>query len=285
MSMLMNVLRSVLSNAGNRDRLPVPPGAGDGPDAVPVAQEPEPDAPPAWRLLDEQTGVQALDYGEIARPTVQNLFGHAPRRLLDIGCASGAVGAGLKQSIPGLWVWGCELNERSAQVAASRLDHVTAQPRAEWGAADLERVRSVDTVLLLDVLEHMYNPWAELEFLATSLSPDAQVIVSLPNIGHISVLESLANGAFRYQALGILDVTHVRFFTFAEMLAMFEQTGFDVTGTWILSRSPNVQIDDFPAQVGIGKVVLSVEDAEEWERLNAIQFGFRLRPRAAARTA
>jgi 2-polyprenyl-3-methyl-5-hydroxy-6-metoxy-1,4-benzoquinol methylase len=282
MSMLMNVLRSVLTRPGDRDLLPLAPEGSDSPDAAPASPQAQaPDAPPAWRLLGEQTGVQQLDYGEIARPTVQYLFGHAPRRLLDVGCASGAVGAGLKQANPALWVWGCELNERSAQVAASRLDHVTTKPRAEWDAADLERVRTVDTVLLLDVLEHMYNPWAELEFLSQQLAPDAQVIVSLPNIGHISVMESLANGDFRYQPLGILDVTHVRFFTFNEMHAMFEQTGFRVEGTWVLTRSPNVEIERFPAQVAAGNLTLTVADADEWERLNTIQFGFRLKPARA----
>jgi diaminopimelate decarboxylase len=68
----------------------------------------------------------------------------------------------------------------------------------------------------------------------------------------------------------------VRFFTFMEMLAMFDQTGFRVEETWILSRSPNVQIERFPAQVEAGKLLVNVDSAEEWERLNAVQFGFRL---------
>ena len=243
--------------------------------------------PPAWRLLGAETGMQDLQYGDIARPGVQRLFNHAPRRLLDIGCASGAVGAGLKQSSPGLWVWGCEINPQSSKVAAARLDHVTTVPRAQWSACDLDLVKSVDTVLMLDVLEHMYNPWAELEFLAASLPADAQVIISLPNIGHISILQALARGAFAYEAMGILDVTHVRFFTHAEMHAMFEQTGFQVEGEWVLSTSPSNQIDSFPAKVNTGKLSLTVESAKEWERLNAIQFGFRLsrKPRAPQNTA
>jgi hypothetical protein len=57
---------------------------------------------------------------------------------------------------------------------------------------------------------------------------------------------------------------------------MFEQTGFQVDDTWVLSRSPNVEIRQFPAQVAIGKLEVTVDSADEWERLNAIQFGFRL---------
>jgi 2-polyprenyl-3-methyl-5-hydroxy-6-metoxy-1,4-benzoquinol methylase len=285
MSLLTNVLKSVFAN---REQPAAPVAEAD------VAREvPEDDADsepaaaattlaPTWRLLGAETGVQDLEYGDIARPGVQRLFRHAPRRLLDIGCASGAVGGGLKQSIPGLWVWGCELNPQAAKVAAGRLDHVTTVPRAQWNPEDLARVGSVDTVLLLDVLEHMYNPWAELEFLARNLPPDAQVIVSLPNLGHISILEALSLGTFPYSATGILDVTHVRFFTRTEMRAMFEQTGFHIDAEWILSHSPNVEIEDFPAQVAAGKVVLNVDTAQEWEQLNAVQFGFRLSRRQPA---
>jgi 2-polyprenyl-3-methyl-5-hydroxy-6-metoxy-1,4-benzoquinol methylase len=251
---------------------------------LPAAATPQ--KPPAWRLLGAETGLQDLQYGDIARPGVQRLFGHQPSRLLDVGCASGAVGAGLKQSNPGLWVWGCEINPQSAQVAATRLDHMSSVPRAQWNAEDLALVKSVDTVLMLDVLEHMYNPWAELEFFAEHLPPDAQVIVSLPNIGHISILQGLAKGTFTYDAMGILDVTHVRFFTHAEMHAMFEQTGFQVEGEWVLSSSPSTRIDTYPTKVNTGKLSITVESAKEWERLNAIQFGFRLgrKPRAPEKT-
>jgi 2-polyprenyl-3-methyl-5-hydroxy-6-metoxy-1,4-benzoquinol methylase len=281
MSLLMNTLRTVLAarrgqvgglQEDARAALAVP-DAGSG---VAIAG---PQGVAAWRLLGAQTGVQELEYGDIARPGVRHLFTREARRVLDIGCASGAVGAGLKQSIPGLWVWGCELNERAAQVAATRLDHVTTVPRERWGAADLALLGSVDTVLLLDVLEHMYNPWAELEFLAQRLPADAQVIVSLPNVGHRSVLESLAEGSFPYGASGILDITHVRFFTVDGMHALFEETGFRIDATWVLNTSPGVRPAQFPALLDAGKLKLTVDDAAEWDRLHTIQFGFSLSPR------
>ena len=285
MSLLLNTVRSIM--AARREQATGLPSAPTGPApdtsaASAPAALPGTDSAAAWKLLSAQTGVQEADYADIARPGVQHLFGHAPRRLLDIGCAGGAVGAGLKLSMPGLWVWGCELNARAAQAAATRLDHVTSVPRTEWSPEDLARVKSVDTVLLLDVLEHMYNPWTELEFLSQHLPADAQVIVSLPNVSHLAVLEDLAAGKFLYQPTGILDVTHVRFFTPGGMQAMFDETGFETEGTWILSSSPNITIEQFPAQVAAGKLIITVESESEWARLNAIQFGFRLRPKRLA---
>lgn len=278
MSLLKNALRSVLPGRPvPQDDLP-PQGAPQAadPDAASVPPATE-GTPPAWRLLGTQTGVQDHGYEEITRPAVRRLFGHEPRRVLDVGCAAGTVGMGLKKSIPGVWVWGCEPSERAAQVAATRLDHVTTVPREQWNAADLALLETVDTVLLLDVLEHMYNPWGELEFLAQRLQRGAQVIVSLPNLGHISVLGALSHGQFPYGPEGILDITHVRFFTLGSMLEMFEQTGFQVEAAEILSRSQGMAIAAFPARVVTGRMELEVESEGEWERLNAIQFGFRLR--------
>jgi 2-polyprenyl-3-methyl-5-hydroxy-6-metoxy-1,4-benzoquinol methylase len=281
MSLLINLLR-VLLPGKPRTAVTNIPERLDAPRVGPSSAAPVPDAAPAWRQLGAETGVQQISYGEFVHPGVPALFGRPPRRLLDIGCGSGAMAASLKQSMPGLWAWGCELSPWAQQLAAARLDHFTAVPRAQWCLEDIALLSSIDTVLLLDVLEHMYNPWAELEFLADHLPPEAQVIVSLPNIGHLSILRGLSAGSFPYEPTGILDVTHVRFFTFAEMQTMFDQTGFQVEDSCVLGSLPTVPIDRFPAKVAMGKLVLDVDSAEEWERLNAIQFGFRLvgKPRA-----
>lgn len=286
MSLLKNIFRSALAPAAPQPATGASAGMVQiGSAELPGARE---SSEATWRLLSAETGVQSSDYGDIARPGVASLFRYPPRRLLDIGCSSGAVGAGLKEADPSLWVWGCELNAQSADAAARRLDIVTRTPLGQWTDADVDRLRTVDTVLLLDVLEHMYNPWAQLEMLSQHLPADAQIVVSMPNVGHFSVMESLAAGTFPYKPTGILDVTHVRFFTLAGMQAMFRQAGLRIESTWILSATPHVEIAEFPAQVQIGKLLLEVDNAEEWQRLNAVQFGFRLKPaggRAARRRA
>jgi len=285
MSLLMNAIRTVIAA---RNPLPASgelPAAGAGDAQPPDARVPGPAVagePPAWHQLSAQTGIQDQDYGEHGRPGVQALFGHAPRRLLDVGCATGAVGATLKKLIPGLWVWGCELNAQAAQVAAGRLDRVSDRPREQWTPDEQALVGSVDTVLLLDVLEHMYNPWAELQFLASRLPRDAQVVVSLPNVGHIAILEQLSRGQFRYERMGILDVTHMRFFTPDGMLAMFDETGFDVELMTPLSRTQGTALAGYPARVNVGRLAIDVDTPQEWERLQTIQYGFRLRPRRPA---
>lgn len=274
MSLLKNVLNTV--RGAKRPLTPaVAEVAGLLPDPRPSADSA---AQPAWRLLGRDAGVQAHDYPENPRLNVHALLRHEPRRALDIGCAAGAVGMGLKQVWPQCWVWGCELNPRAAQLAAMRLDHVSTTPSEQWTQQEHGMLAGVDTVLLLDVLEHMVDPWAQLQFLAQRLAPDAQVIVSLPNAGHLSVLAGLAAGNWTYTTEGILDVTHLRFFTLAEMQAMFLQTGFEIEVQSVLSVSDLSRVSEFPVQVDLGGMTVHVESAQAWLMLNAVQFGFRLKP-------
>jgi 2-polyprenyl-3-methyl-5-hydroxy-6-metoxy-1,4-benzoquinol methylase len=230
----------------------------------------------AWQSLAGTTGVQVAEYPDAPRINIRQLFVHKPQRVLDIGCATGAVSFGLKETY-GAWTWGCELDTVAAQRARSRLDRVTTRPLDQWSGEDLELLSTVDTVLLLDVLEHMYNPWAQLQRLSRHLLPQAQVIVSLPNAGHAGVIAKLAGGSFSYELQGILDVTHIRFFTKAEMLAMFEQTGFTLQAHVALSGRPAKELTKFPAEVRSGTVTLRVESRDQWHALNTIQFGFCLR--------
>lgn len=280
----MTLLKSVLKSAFGSRTQPAPQPVPASPPVASSAPAPAPAPDHVWNLLDPETGVQASDYPDNPRTDIHALFGHPPRRVLDVGCAAGAVGLGIKQAFPGAWVWGCELNHKAAQLAKGRLDHVSEVPREQWTAGDLALVNQLDTVLLLDVLEHMYNPWAELKFLRERLPPGAQVVVSLPNAGHLSVLAGLSAGLFRYEPAGILDVTHIRFFTLQEMRAMFEQTGFRIEHETVLSSSPVQRPPSFPASVASGKLTLRVDTEQEWQGLMAVQFGFRLAAAPVAST-
>src|SRR5206468_2812280 len=133
MSLLTSALRTVFDVAVGKRPPELPATLGAVEDPAERLEVPATNTP-AWKLLAGETGMQDLSYGEDPRSSVQR-FGHVPRRLLDVGCATGAVGAGVKRAIPGVWVWDCEPNERAARIAATRLDHVTAAPRERWGDA------------------------------------------------------------------------------------------------------------------------------------------------------
>jgi 2-polyprenyl-3-methyl-5-hydroxy-6-metoxy-1,4-benzoquinol methylase len=90
-------------------------------------------------------------------------------------------------------------------------------------------VGRVDVLLLLDVLEHLRDPWTRLTELRTLLTPTGVVIASIPNVRNIKVLRPLlVSGEWQYQSSGILDRTHLRFFTRRTVLELFAGAGYEI---------------------------------------------------------
>lgn len=182
---------------------------------------------PAWRLLDRPDASPYLaDY--VPRELLQLI--HRPVRLaLDIGCFTGATGAAIKERFPEARVLGIEPRSKAAAEARQRLDAVFQTTLEDFDLAQAGlSPRSIDTVILADVLEHMVNPWQALLKLRPWLTADAQVLVSLPNVRNLCVLNQLSRGRWEYEPYGLLDVTHLRFFTLTEARAMFRETGYRV---------------------------------------------------------
>lgn len=133
------------------------------------------------------------------------------RRVLDVGCAEGDLARVLTER--GAVVSGVEGDPAAAEVARPTLDRLLigdldrVDLLAEFGAG------SFDAVILGDVLEHLVNPGGVLRQARDLLSEDGRVIISLPNVAHAAVRLSLLLGRWRYRELGLLDRTHLRFFT------------------------------------------------------------------------
>jgi SAM-dependent methyltransferase len=230
-----------------------------------------------WLGLGSYAGLQAFEYENNPRKDVHALFYHPPRRVLDVGCAAGFVGSGIKEVYSGAWVCGCELDEGAAAVARVNLDKVVTKPLQEWRGDELALLADVDTVLLLDVLEHMNNPWAELQFIGQHIVNGTQVIISLPNVGNFNVLRDLSNGYWNYKPYGVLDISHVRFFTHHEMFRLFYQTGFRVEAQMFILENSLPEPDEFPAYFEADNLRVAVHDKLSWMRLCARQIMFRIR--------
>src|SRR5512140_1204801 len=98
--------------------------------------------------------------------------------------------------------------------------------------ADLEKVRHlperIDAVVLADVIEHLRDAPALLRLVRNSLSADGRLFVSVPNIANITVRLGLLFGVFEYRDRGILDTTHLRFYTLRTIRQEVERAGFRV---------------------------------------------------------
>jgi SAM-dependent methyltransferase len=157
---------------------------------------------------------------------VDDLPRNLSARLLEIGCGTGNTAAyALAQGKCG-WSCGIELCPDPATEAATKMDRVIV--------GDIEQVHldlplaSFDVIIMSEVLEHLVNPSRVLERLRVFLKPGALVLAGSPNVCHYSVLLMLLKGRWDYQEKGILDVTHLRWFTPRSYRDLFESAGYVV---------------------------------------------------------
>ena len=148
-------------------------------------------------------------------------------KVLDLGCASGRLGEALKARGIAREVDGVELSETAAAEARGRLDRVWAADLAELDWAEIPD--DYDVIIAADVLEHLADPWATLRILRHHLAPGGTVVASIPNVRYWKVVfDLLVRGEFRYVDEGILDRTHLRFFTRTSIRRLFADSGYVV---------------------------------------------------------
>jgi 2-polyprenyl-3-methyl-5-hydroxy-6-metoxy-1,4-benzoquinol methylase len=199
----------------------------------------------------EMTAEQVLKY-DFPRAELLSFVPQAARSLLDIGCGSGAFGRLLRSQRPGMELWAIEPDPDSAQAAADAFDHVLV------GKFPDERLPSgrFDLVLCADVLEHMAEPENALHAAAKAATRDGIMVASIPNVRHwrTVVWPLLRHGTWTYTERGILDRTHLRFFTRRSMRDFFTGNGWSVesvTGINMIRRERLLSavsahlIDDF----------------------------------------
>ena len=184
---------------------------------------------PTARAVDPGFGVFAFsDPSEHERPEVMRHVPASARRLLDVGCGSGAASALLKRERPGLEVSGIERDPGSAARARARLDRV----HEGEAAAVLEKLAAAperfDAFVFADVLEHLEDPAGALALARRIASPGAALVASVPNVGHISLVRDLVRGRFDPVPAGLADATHLRWFTRRLLAEALEEGGWTV---------------------------------------------------------
>lgn len=179
------------------------------------------------KAAELQYSIKTEDYFSHARREIFPLLPrHAPRAL-EVGCGAGHTLSLLKQQGLCDWVSGVEISPAAAEQAAQRLDKVV---QGNIEAMELPAdPGSIDLLLCLDVLEHLIDPWEMLKRLSTLLSKDGVLIASIPNVRHYRVLLPLViHGRWDYMNSGILDRSHLRFFTRATAIELIQSSGLSV---------------------------------------------------------
>jgi 2-polyprenyl-3-methyl-5-hydroxy-6-metoxy-1,4-benzoquinol methylase len=171
------------------------------------------------------------DPDQVPEGTRRGLLDRIPAgaTILDIGCWSGFAGRYLIEQRDAT-VDGVEPNRAMAALAAELYRDV-AETTIEEALNRLlvERAGEYDAILLLDVLEHLVAPADVLRRLVPLVKPSGRACVSVPNIAHWSTRKELLLGRWRYQKSGLLDETHLRFFTFASAESLLLESGWRVS--------------------------------------------------------
>jgi 2-polyprenyl-3-methyl-5-hydroxy-6-metoxy-1,4-benzoquinol methylase len=178
---------------------------------------------------DWLTAARASAY-EGSRPEVQALVPLNARRVLDLGCSSGAVGAALKGR-QDTEVIGVECDPGYAARAERRLDSVVVDDLETLAASEnLEAsLGRFDCLIAADVLEHLRDPWSALHRFASLLTPQGAAVVSVPNVRYWETYWQIgARGTFPRREKGIFDGTHLRWFTLRDAHALLDQADLEV---------------------------------------------------------
>lgn len=191
---------------------------------VPAPVPPAASAPGPSSVIRGSAGVSLPQYYLCRRTDVIEAVPARALRILDVGCAGGVLGQALKERDPRRRVVGIEAVPEAAKRARTVLDEVH-EVDAETFDPPFRR-GEFDCIVFADVLEHMRDPWAVIRRLVRFLAPGGTVVASIPNVRCLSVLEPLAGGGrWDYQEEGILDRTHLRFFTKSTFISLLAQVG------------------------------------------------------------
>lgn len=229
-----------------------------------------------WCMSTDTTaaGVHGTDtydgedrYFNHERPELVALVPHDVRRVLDVGCGSGALGAAVRRDRPGCAVTGVEWFEDAVARARTRLDDVW---RIDLNAFDGLPAEdgAFDAIVCGDVLEHLLDPERTLRVLRPYLSSSGRLVISIPNARHWSVVfPLLVHDRFEYTDAGLLDRTHVHLFTITEMALMLDRAGFAVEAV------DSVQMPMPPELIPLTQTALRLGAGEDIEvRLGAYQY-------------
>lgn len=146
--------------------------------------------------------------------------------VLDIGCGTGALGRRLRER-RGCHVDGLTHNPEEARIAAPHYRQVVVADLETQSPGEVLGSRSYDYVVCADVIEHLRRPDRLMRELAPLLAPRGELLLSVPNVGYCGILAELLQGDFRYRQEGLLDGTHLRFFTRRSLLRLLDDCGWD----------------------------------------------------------
>lgn len=148
------------------------------------------------------------------------------RKVLEIGCASGTQSRAMKER--GCRITGIEIDADAASEAAAYCERVIVADLESLDFDEALGTEQFEVVTIADVLEHLRRPQHVLTEIRRFLQSDGIVVASIPNVVHAGLILDMAKGQFDYRPYGLLDDTHIRFFTLKSIASLFEACGLEI---------------------------------------------------------
>lgn len=193
----------------------------------------------------------------------------APISVLEVGAGMGTTLLSIKYKYPNAKVKGIELVEKVVKIASNYADIECANIENYQFAKD----EKYDYIIFGDVLEHLVDPYSLIDRLKSNLNLNGFIITSIPNILNGGVIYKLLHGDFTYEDSGILDRTHLRFFTQDSVVKLFTERGYDITDIFGL---PDPQHNTQLHKEFFDKL-LSIEGIVEKKQFDILQYVVRAR--------
>lgn len=220
---------------------------------------------------------ERVGYFGNVNPDLLALIPLTARHVLELGCGMGAVARAFRERRMTIRWSGIELNSAAADVARHSIDAVLCADVELLSDSTLESFlgEAPDVLVLGDVLEHLRDPWEVLRRLVHKLAPGGSVIACIPNVAHWSMFDRMLRGNWFYEEQGLLDNTHLRFFTRESAQRMLESAGLSV----VKVRPRELLLDEKRGASFIEHVVssasaLGVEPGALRQRMETLQYVF-----------
>ena len=163
-------------------------------------------------------------------PDLLKLMPATARTVVEVGCSSGALAREYKKINARCHYIGIEIVPQYVPLARRYCDSVRELDIERVGVDDLRESLAGDCWIFGDTLEHLNDPWALLSKIRGVIAADGCIVACIPNAQHWSVQARLSCGEFRYQESGLMDRSHLRWFTRTTILEMFQQARFRIVG-------------------------------------------------------
>jgi SAM-dependent methyltransferase len=170
--------------------------------------------------------MQQTPIHELHNQDLLSLIPSSSKRLIEIGCSSGAIAREFKKLAPNADYFGVEIDSSYADLAKRYCNNVVVLNIEDADSNFWESNADRDCWIFGDTLEHLQNPWFILKKIHDILPSGGSVVACIPNAQHWSLQAKLSIGDFRYESSGLMDRTHLRWFTRQTIVELFEQAGF-----------------------------------------------------------